>query len=318
LIKNGSSTQNNEIYYYHLDQLGTPICLTDNRAEQVWRNESDEFGCQQTEEVEGNEKQGFINTVDNPLRFQGQYFDEESKLHYNRFRYYDPKQQRFINQDPIGLVGGINPYQYAPNPVNWIDPFGLSCKENTWNSFQKKTKGHFVNSSEAAQSYQKVKEVQAMDKGTRPDPSTYLPQSYIDAHLDKFSGGASYFTPKWALDAFGRDPVGRGDGQFVMATQQVNEMLFRTNGDMGMIETELGIPGGTWQGQEMVVIQIADPKSVNLRIPSGNEEGANELWLAGGQLPTGHDEGVTDSIPKGEYKELNMKEATLGAKNDNN
>ncbi|GAA6171761.1 RHS repeat-associated core domain-containing protein [Colwellia sp. KU-HH00111] len=312
LIKQG------KVYYYHLDQLGTPICLTDTNATQVWRNNSDVFGCQQENNNEDSEENTFTNLIENPLRFQGQYFDEESNLHYNRFRYYCPKQQRFINQDPIGLVGGINPYQYAPNPINWVDPFGLSCKENSWNSFQKKTKGHFVNSSDAAQSYQKVKEVQAMDKGTRPDPSTYLPQSYIDAHLDKFSGGASYFAPKWALDAFGRDPVGRDDGQFVMATKQVNEMLSRTNGDMGMIETELGIPGGTWQGQEMVVIEIADPKSVNLRIPSGNEEGANELWLAGGQLPTGHDEGVTDSIPKGEYKELNMNEATLGAKNDNN
>ena len=68
---------------------------------------------------------------DRPIRFQGQYFDEESGLHYNRYRYYSPKQQRFINQDPIGLVGGINHYQYAPNPVNWVDPFGLSCKEGT-------------------------------------------------------------------------------------------------------------------------------------------------------------------------------------------
>ena len=50
-------------------------------------------------------------------------------MHYNRFRYYCPKQQRFIHQDPIGLVGGINHYQYAPNPVNWVDPFGLLCKE---------------------------------------------------------------------------------------------------------------------------------------------------------------------------------------------
>lgn len=125
LIKQG------ELYYYHLDQLGTPICLTDSKAEQVWRNESDEFGYQQTEEIDGNEKQGFINTIDNPLSFQGQYFDEESKLHYNRFRYYDPKQQRFINQDPIGLVGGINHYQYAPNPINYVDPLGLSCKEGT-------------------------------------------------------------------------------------------------------------------------------------------------------------------------------------------
>ncbi|WP_252371769.1 RHS repeat-associated core domain-containing protein, partial [Pseudoalteromonas sp. S558] len=63
------------------------------------------------------------------LLIQGQYLDEESGLHYNRYRYYSPKQQRFINQDPIGLVGGINHYQYAPNPVNWVDPMGLMCEE---------------------------------------------------------------------------------------------------------------------------------------------------------------------------------------------
>ncbi|XQF94477.1 RHS repeat-associated core domain-containing protein (plasmid) [Pseudoalteromonas espejiana] len=62
--------------------------------------------------------------------FQGQYLDEGG-LHYNRYRYYSPKQQRFINQDPIGLVGGINHYQYAPNPVNWVDPLELSCKEDS-------------------------------------------------------------------------------------------------------------------------------------------------------------------------------------------
>ena len=60
------------------------------------------------------------------LRFQGQYFDLETGLHYNRFRYYDPDCGRFVSQDPIGLAGGINNYQYAPNPVGWIDPLGLA------------------------------------------------------------------------------------------------------------------------------------------------------------------------------------------------
>ena len=60
------------------------------------------------------------------LRFQGQYFDAETGLHYNRFRYYDPDIERFVSQDPIGLAGGINNYQYAPNPVGWIDPLGLN------------------------------------------------------------------------------------------------------------------------------------------------------------------------------------------------
>jgi RHS repeat-associated protein len=64
-------------------------------------------------------------TVKNPLRFQGQYFDHETGLHYNRYRYYDPQIGRFISKDPIGLAGGLNLYAYAPNPVRWVDPRGL-------------------------------------------------------------------------------------------------------------------------------------------------------------------------------------------------
>ncbi|TDR25012.1 RHS repeat-associated core domain-containing protein, partial [Hydromonas duriensis] len=61
----------------------------------------------------------------NPIRFQGQYFDHETGLHYNRHRYYDPHSGRFVSRDPIGLLGGMNVHAYAPNPVEWIDPLGL-------------------------------------------------------------------------------------------------------------------------------------------------------------------------------------------------
>jgi RHS repeat-associated protein len=65
------------------------------------------------------------------LRFQGQYFDVETGLHYNRFRYYDPDCGRFVSQDPIGLKGGNNLYQYAANPSGWVDPLELtSCPCN--------------------------------------------------------------------------------------------------------------------------------------------------------------------------------------------
>ncbi|WP_405596930.1 MULTISPECIES: RHS repeat-associated core domain-containing protein, partial [unclassified Pseudoalteromonas] len=122
LVKKG------EVYYYHLDQLNTPRFVTNNKAEVVWENQADVYGYEENEaESDFNTESSFTQ----PIRFQGQYLDEESGLHYNRYRYYSPKQQRFINQDPIGLVGGINHYQYAPNPVNWVDPFGLSCKEGT-------------------------------------------------------------------------------------------------------------------------------------------------------------------------------------------
>ncbi|MED0364458.1 RHS repeat-associated core domain-containing protein, partial [Escherichia marmotae] len=66
-----------------------------------------------------------------PLRLPGQYFDEETGLHYNLFRYYAPECGRFVSQDPIGLAGGLNQYAYAPNPLTWIDPLGLTPVDAT-------------------------------------------------------------------------------------------------------------------------------------------------------------------------------------------
>ncbi|QXI09004.1 RHS repeat-associated core domain-containing protein [Pseudomonas tensinigenes] len=64
--------------------------------------------------------------VVNPIRFQGQYHDHETGLHYNRYKYYDPGVGRFVSKDPILLAGGINFFAYAPNPVEWIDPLGFT------------------------------------------------------------------------------------------------------------------------------------------------------------------------------------------------
>ena len=72
---------------------------------------------------------GNAASVEMPLRFQGQYCDAETGLHYNRHRYYDPQLGRFTTQDPISLAGGVNLYQYAPNPVGWVDPKGLTSKQ---------------------------------------------------------------------------------------------------------------------------------------------------------------------------------------------
>ena len=109
-----------EIYYYHLDHLGTPLEITNAQGAIAWSASYRAYGNLALADVE---------QVENNLRFQGQYFDEETGLHYNRFRYYDPESGRFTQQDPIGLLGGINNYQYVPNPVTWVDPFGLTSKE---------------------------------------------------------------------------------------------------------------------------------------------------------------------------------------------
>lgn len=65
-----------------------------------------------------------------PLRFMGQYADDESGFHYNMFRYYDPDIGRYISPDPAGMRGGYNVYEYGLNPINWIDPLGLCRRGN--------------------------------------------------------------------------------------------------------------------------------------------------------------------------------------------
>jgi RHS repeat-associated protein len=66
-----------------------------------------------------------VARVENNLRFLGQYADQETGLHYNVNRYYDPHRGRYLSPDPAGLAAGLNQYQYALNPIDCTDPFGL-------------------------------------------------------------------------------------------------------------------------------------------------------------------------------------------------
>ncbi|WP_448110221.1 RHS repeat-associated core domain-containing protein [Pseudomonas lini] len=107
-------------FYYQLDHLGTPQELTDYGGEIVWSAKYNAYGKVTHLAFGGGEQ------LEQPLRFQGQYFDAESGLHYNRHRYYDSEVGRYLTPDPIKLAGGLNQYQYTPNPTGWVDPLGLS------------------------------------------------------------------------------------------------------------------------------------------------------------------------------------------------
>jgi RHS repeat-associated protein len=88
------------------------LVLTNKNGSVVWKGRYYPFGELYYEWVSAN----------NYIRFPGQWEDEETDLYYNWHRYYDPTTGRYLQADPIGLVGGINPYAYAGNnPTNFID-----------------------------------------------------------------------------------------------------------------------------------------------------------------------------------------------------
>ncbi|MED7666584.1 RHS repeat-associated core domain-containing protein [Pseudomonas moraviensis subsp. stanleyae] len=67
-----------------------------------------------------------VSDVDNRLRFLGQHFDAKTGLSYNHHRYYNPGTGRLLTPDPMKFAGGLNNYQYVPNPTGWVDPLGLN------------------------------------------------------------------------------------------------------------------------------------------------------------------------------------------------
>ncbi|EFC8712240.1 TPA: RHS domain-containing protein, partial [Escherichia coli] len=108
----------NRILYFHTDVNGAPEEMTDSDGKIVWETGYQVWGNTIQEKDHGG--------VEQNLRYQGQYLDRETGLHYNLHRYYDPDVGRFMVTDPIGLLGGLNLYSYVPNPLSWIDPLGLS------------------------------------------------------------------------------------------------------------------------------------------------------------------------------------------------
>ncbi|WP_193393205.1 RHS repeat-associated core domain-containing protein, partial [Bacteroides fragilis] len=104
------------------DQLGTPTEAYDAEGNEVWSRVLDMDG----NVIEETGNKGMV-----PFLFQGQYYDRETGLAYNRFRYYDPKMGMYVSQDPIGLGGGIlNLYGYVDDTNAWSDVLGLATRPN--------------------------------------------------------------------------------------------------------------------------------------------------------------------------------------------
>ena len=109
--------QGGQTYFFHNDELGTPQKMTTATGAVVWSAQYSSFGKAAIDST---------STVENNLRFPGQYEDVETGLHYNWWRYYDSSIGRYFSPDPLGMKEGVNLYLYVSNKLNnAIDPTGL-------------------------------------------------------------------------------------------------------------------------------------------------------------------------------------------------
>ncbi|PXF30707.1 hypothetical protein WH50_14030 [Pokkaliibacter plantistimulans] len=244
-----------QVYYYQLDHLGTPLSLTDSFGHVVWQASYSAFG----------EAQISIEQVRNPLRFQGQYFDDESGLHYNRHRYYDPHTGRYISQDPIGLLGGLNPYRYAPNPVNWVDPLGLTCKEE----------GFLARNQQDMQSYWDSIQDGALDSQS--------PATYMGAGLMKSLGNIGYSIANSVTEAF----TSPGEGLKGVAKSVVNFGPELFNGAVNVTKkaadgfTLIAEQSGMFDQGAFQTFRDTEPYNIDLLAPYTNEAQQGGSLIAG-------------------------------------
>ncbi|WP_415897774.1 RHS repeat-associated core domain-containing protein [Neptuniibacter sp. QD57_21] len=268
-------------YYYQLDHLGTPQELTDSQGKIVWSAHYRAYGQLAIAEVE---------EVTNPIRFQGQYHDLETGLYYNRHRYYDPYAARFTTIDPIGLAGGLNNYQYVPNPTGWVDPLGLaSCKGNCPDRNNSPINYNTIDNGT-------VDEILSIPKGDRPAPSTYLTEDYMQAHEKMFQNGVARIQPEAPTAG---SKIGRTE-TWVMPRSTALDAISEANGNPRKLENLLGMDDG-YLGDNPVLIDIPSPSGY--RIPTGNEFAAyDDYWRPGGFThPGGLPEAVIDPVLVGDY-----------------
>ncbi|MCA8257283.1 DUF6531 domain-containing protein [Burkholderia sp. AU31624] len=177
-------------YFYQNDPNGAPVRMHDAGGDVVWEARYCSTGA----------VRGVDRWVAQPIRLQGQYCDPESNLYYNRYRYFDPSTGSFISQDPLGLGGGDNPYQFSPNIFAWIDPLGLINWTNHGNK-HKATTSNRVSWADIV-------------KSTKSGPAKYLPGTDIEALERKIyaTGQAVTNGKSWKVKNMG-EVIGASEGE---------------------------------------------------------------------------------------------------------
>ncbi|WP_260417989.1 RHS repeat domain-containing protein, partial [Pseudomonas cichorii] len=270
-------------FYYQLDHLGTPQELTDYSGEIMWSAKYRAYG---------NLAALDVAEIDNPLRFQGQYFDAETGLHYNRHRYYNPGTGRFLTPDPIKLAGGLNNYRYVPNPTGWVDPLGLSDSCPGSGTALPNNTANATKPDRIPMTQEKYDEVINLERGNRPpDTREYLPEQYVTMHEEAFrqQGGSFVVIDDWIeRSTYPTFPPRK----FVGLPSEMDAVVakYKASGNNWEVlnrELNLGTEDLSKVKIYLVKIKPDDPR-FKYEIPNGNEAGAYpKEWVPGGETKSG-------------------------------
>ncbi|WP_299490937.1 glycohydrolase toxin TNT-related protein [uncultured Shewanella sp.] len=140
MIKETASNQNAlppQLHYVINDHAGSPRELCSEEGHVEWRGKQQLWeGFDSISNSRLPDRQYLEQAANDPvscdLRYQGQVYDQETNLYYNRFRYYDPDSCQYLTPDPIGMAGGLRPSSYVHNPMEWVDPLGLAGAQHDW------------------------------------------------------------------------------------------------------------------------------------------------------------------------------------------
>jgi hypothetical protein len=134
-----------------------------------------------------------------------------------------------------------------------------------------------------------INKILSIKKGERPNPGNYLSRKYINSHLSMFYDGVTKIQPQSPTKYLG-SPL----GTFVIPKSVADELIYKSGGDVAKLEKLLGINPGDL-GSSPVRIDIHNP--TGLRMPNGNEIGANSQWIPGGYTSGGIPEAIVDQVP---------------------
>ncbi len=237
---------------YH-NQLGAPVRIEDASGEVVWQADYDPYGYARVQPG---------STLECNVRMPGHYFDAETELHYNRFRYYMPKLARYLQPDPLGLAGGINLYAYTPRPLSSVDLLGLHPDEADPNSKGKPGEGGPDEESapKPPTPQEQVDDLPGHGNARHGSQTTIAEQTTRvqtgvapDGEMAKTSVATRFDSPEAQLDAVQQAQARTAQR---VADGQVSPVIaVRPNGQAVLprdVSTVTGYPGGYGSGVEVV------------------------------------------------------------------